>query len=352
MEISVLDDRKQKILQAIIHHYIKTATPVGSKTIKKNYHFPYSTASIRNIMAELEKAGYLAHIFTSSGRVPTDKGYRFYVDKLMEIQSLTEEEEKHIKKEYEIRQQELEQIMRETSRLLSLSSRYTGFVLAPKLEDDTVRRLELMPLENKKILAVLMTETGIIRHKILSLEEEIKDDDLRRVNKIVNEKLKGVSLGKLSPAIIKKIIEEKQYQDKIYEVAWKLTRQAFNIEAGNELYLEGAANILTHLDFNDYNKMRNIFKIIEEKKILCNILQNEIKGNGVKVFIGKENTCKDLADCSIVSSTYKAKDKTIGALGIIGPKRMEYPKMIALVECMSKVVNKTLSKLMKETEEK
>ena len=345
-----LEERKQKILQVVIHHYIRTAKPVGSQTITEDYKFGLSSATIRNILSSLEKDGYLSHPHTSSGRVPTDKGYRFYVDSLRQLQQLTHEEEQRIDHEYESQRLELDRIMQETSRMLSLLSHYTAFVLTPSMVNDRIKRLELIPIEPGKILAVLMTEAGLIRHRMINFDEAVSVRELSELNRILNRNITGLNLKNIGLEIFKKLKEEKARQQKYMDFLDALLDQAFNLSEEGELYVEGASNILQLPEFRDYDKIRNIFKVMDEKKMLTDVLEQKIQEHGVKVLIGEENTCKDLQECSIVTSTYKAGDKTLGALGIIGPKRMEYSKMIALVDYFSKMINKTLNRQPKEKE--
>lgn len=340
----LLEDRKQKILQIVIHHYIRTAKPVGSQTIIEHYDFDLSSATIRNILSSLEKEGYLTHPHTSSGRVPTDKGYRFYVDRLMQLQQLTHAEEERIEQEYESQRLELDRVMQETSRMLSLLSHYTGFVLSPSLADERIKRLELLKIDRDKILAVIVTESGQVRNKIMVFDEEVSDKELAGVNRLINKNITGLNIRDIGKELFDQLYREKAKQIKYLNLLDKMLHQAFDLERAGELYLEGTSNILEQPEFGNYEQIRNIFKVIDEKKMLCELLEQKIENQGVRVLIGQENSCRDLQECSIVTSTYKAGDKTMGALGIIGPKRMEYSKMIALVDYFSKLIDKTLNK--------
>ncbi len=343
-----LQERKQKILQIVIHHYIRSAKPVGSETIIEKYKLEVSPATIRNTLADLEKEGFLTHPHTSSGRVPTDKGYRFYVDSLVQLQRLTQEEEQRIDHEYENQRMELGRVMQETSKMLSMLSHYTGFVLTPSVVNDQVRRLELIKLDGNNILAVLVTVSGLIRHKVIVFEGNTNSAELGELNRMLNRNIAGLDIKDIGTEIIRKLHTEKVKQERNLQLLEILLQQAFNLADESELYLEGTGNILSQPDFSDYDKLRNIFKVIDEKKMLTDVLETKFEDRGVRVLIGEESTCKDLEECSIVTSTYRAGDKTMGALGIIGPKRMEYSKMIALVDYFSKIINKTLNRQKKE----
>jgi heat-inducible transcriptional repressor len=343
-----IQERKQKLLQIVIHHYIRTGKPVGSETIIEKHRLEVSPATVRHILAELEKEGYLSHPHTSSGRVPTDKGYRFYVDSLMQLQQLTQEEELRIEKEYESQRGALDSVMQETSKMLSMLSHYTGFVLTPGPAADHLKRLELVKVDRDRILAVLVTDAGLIHHKIIDVDQEVNSAELVAINRLLNKNVYGISINDISSEIFKRLQQEKIKQVKYINIMEKLVQQAFALDEEGELYLEGASNILSQPDFADYEKVRNIFKVINEKKMLCELLEEKVSYEGIKVIIGEETPCKELQECSIVTSTYRAGDKTLGALGIIGPKRMEYSKMIALVNYFSKLINKTLSRTTKE----
>ncbi|MDD5131950.1 MAG: heat-inducible transcriptional repressor HrcA [bacterium] len=343
-----LQERKQKILQIVIHHFIRTGKPVGSETIIEKNKLGVSPATVRNILAALEKEGYLTHPHTSSGRVPTDKGYRFYVDSLMQLQQLTQEEEQRIEKEYESQRGALDSVMQETSKMLSMLSHYTGFVLTPSPAADRLKRLELVKLDRDRVLAVLVTDAGFIRHKIINVDQDVNSTELLSINRMLNKNVYGISVNDISAEIFKRLQQEKNKQVKYINIMEKLIQQAFALDEEGELYLEGTSNILSQPDFADYEKVRNIFKVIDEKKMLCELLEEKVSHEGIKVIIGEETPCKELQECSIVTSTYRAGDKTLGALGIIGPKRMEYSKMIALVNYFSKLINKTISRTTKE----
>jgi heat-inducible transcriptional repressor len=344
MNVIELDKREQKVLQAIIHHYISTGKPVGSKVLTRHYNFDLSSATIRNIMAKLEKTGYLGHPHTSAGRVPTDAGYRFYVDRLVQIQKLAHEEASLIQHEYETHRREVEKIMQQTSRMLSMLSNYTAFVLPPLLKATTFKRIELIYLERKKILVLFITDADFVKHKIVELSEEIEPELLQKASNYFNQELTGLNLGEIKRFISGELNKTRIPDFKLLNFMHKVTRRIFDFDQKESIYLEGASNIVGHPDFGDYEKIRSVFEIIEERETFSKLLYERMKDNGVKVLIGKENPCKQMQECSLITSTYKAGTNAVGVLGIIGPKRMEYPKMIALVNFVSKLVNEVLDK--------
>ena len=337
-------ERKKKILQVVISHYVRTARPAASGLIVRDYDFPFSSATVRNVLAELEEEGYLTHPYTSAGRIPTDKGYRFYVDRLMEVQELTQEEEKRIEREYQAKRKGLEEVMRQTSKMLSLVSHHAGFVLTPTLDKSFLKHIELVPVGDKRILAVLVTRAGLIRQKTIQLNYELKRGQLYKISKLLSKKLSGLRLSQVKEEMDRIIEQESNKYIDLVRTAKGLIGQVLAPEE-TEIYLEGSANILASVeeDFYDYAGIKSIFRAIEEKKIIVDIVRRLIKSGGVKVLIGRENLYPEMKDFSVVSSTYKSGNRAVGALGIIGPKRMEYPKMVALVDFVAKVINDILN---------
>jgi len=344
MEMNKSGERKEKILQVVISHYVRTAKPVASGVIVKEYNFPFSSATVRNVLAELEEEGYLTHPYTSAGRVPTDKGYRFYVDGLMEVPRLTEEEERRIEREYRDKRRELEEIMRQTSKMLSLFSHYAGFILSPTLDRSLLKHIELVRIGDKRVLAVLVTEAGLVRDKTIELNYNLKGSQLYKVSSLLNKKLSGLPLSQIREKMNKIIEQESSKYLGLLKAAKGLIAHAF-ASGDSEIYLEGSANILASVQeyANDYAGMSSIFRAIEEKRIILDIVKRLVKSDGVRIIIGKENLYPEMEHLSVVSSTYKSGDSVAGVLGIIGPKRMEYPRMVALVDFVARVIKNILN---------
>jgi len=343
MDVNGFGERKKKILQVVISHYVSTARPVASGIIVRDYDFPFSSATVRSVLADLEKEGYLTHPYTSAGRIPTDKGYRFYVDRLMEVQKLTQEEERRIEREYLTKRREMEEVMRQTSKMLSLISHHAGFILSPALDRSSLKHIELIPLGEKRILAILVTHAGLVRHRTIQLNYDLKRSQLYKISKLLNKKISGLPLSQMKGKMNRIIEQESSQYLNLLQAAKGLIGQAFASEE-SEIYLEGSANILASIkeESYDYLRVRSIFRAIEEKRIILDIVRRLVKSDGVKVLIGKENLYPEMKDFSVVSSTYKSGNKVVGALGVIGPKRMEYSKIVALVDFVAKVVNNIL----------
>ena len=336
----MLDERKKKILRAVVYNYITTAIPVGSRTIAKKYRLDLSPATIRNCMADLEESGYLTHPHTSAGRTPTDKGYRFYVNSLMERENLSLKEKTRIEREYSHRMNRIDQIMEETSQVLSLFSRYTGLVLAPNLEKSIFHHLELVSLENGRILSILITGSGLVKNKIIETEEILPKERLGEILNLINDRLSNLPLKR-----IKEFISDQLKIEASARKIWGLMNQIFTWDGVEELYLGGRINILEHPEFKDLARSKSIFQALEEKRLLAEVLSKTASSEGVKVLIGKETRCRKIRDLSLVTSTYRINGRPVGILGVIGPRRMEYSKVVSLVDFMAKMVSEVLTDL-------
>lgn len=339
-------DRKRKLLQAVIYQFMRTGKPVGSQVIVDKFNFGLSSATVRAMLLDLEKEGFLIQPHTSAGRVPADKGYRFYVDSLLEVQSMAAVEEERIRKEYTVRSKELEDLMVSTSRMLSNLSSYTGMVLSPRLDKSLLHRLQLIPLSANQILVVVVSQSGFIRHRVVQVSRPIGAARLALVSEMLNERLKGLPLSEVRTQILHHIEAAQQEQTEAFEMAQELVREAFDLRSTEgELYVDGREKIFSFPDLADFAELTGLLKVVEQKNLLTSVLEKAMKKEGLSVKIGAENTRPELRSVSLVSNTYKLGDHTIGVLGILGPRRMEYGRMISLVEGFSKIVNQVLAKM-------
>lgn len=340
------ENRKRRLLQAVIYHYVRTGKPVGSQMIVDKYAFGMSSATVRNLLVQLEKEGYLRQPHTSAGRVPTDKGYRFYVDTLVDVQTLAAAEEERIRTEYTARIKELDDVMVSTSHMLSSLSSYTGLVLSPRLDKSRLRRLQLVPISGNQILVIVVSETGLIRHRVVVLDQPMKPERLETLSALLNERLRGLPLAEVRTQILHHIDMIEREHLEAMSLAKELSRQAFDLAGVQaDVYVEGRENILKQGDLEDFRQMSGLLHLIEHKKLLSSVLEKAMKDDGVRIRIGVENAQPELRGMSLVSSTYRLQDQTIGVLGILGPKRMEYGRMIALVEGVTRIVNQMLAKV-------
>ena len=343
---SLLQERKAKVLYAVIHEYIKTGKPVGSSVLEKEYNFNLSPATLRNIMAELEKDGFLTHPHTSAGRIPTDEGYKTYVSSLIELQRVAVEEEERIKQEYEKKTKEIESLLSQTSKILSGLSNYTGFITAPKAKVNEIRNIELMQVSKSQIMVILLTKTGIVKHKMINLS--VDSEELYELKKFLNNKLRGLTVAEASKRLI---VEVEKYQDKQNDML-QLAEQICSVidSIQEDIYVDGTSNVLSVPDFTDFESARSLMKLNEDKDRLIEIIGKDLDEATVNVKIGGQDLT-ELKNLSVVKTSYSYGDKIVCVLGIIGPKRMDYDKMMALVNSVSNIVNGFLLKMGDEQDE-
>ncbi|MDR2395663.1 MAG: heat-inducible transcriptional repressor HrcA [Endomicrobium sp.] len=333
--LEILKERKSKILSAVIYHYIKTGKPVGSNALIEEYNISLSSAAVRNLMADLEKEGFLSHPHTSAGRIPTDKGYRAYVDTLVKLQNFAIEEEAKLKKEYERKHNETEAILSETSRILSCLSQYTGFVVAPKTQYDVIKNIELVQISNEELLVVLLTQSGIVKHKRVKIF--LTQVQINKLRNFLNDKLRGISAAQANKRILLEIKNFRQNEAVILDAAEKIGDVFYNIQ--DDVYVDGTSNVVTVENFNDFEPVKSLIRFNEDKEKFIKIINKDFSSTGINVKIGSENTLAELKDLSVVTNVYKCDKCAVGVLGIIGPKRMEYEKMMSLVNKVSEMLN-------------
>ncbi|MBQ1609941.1 MAG: heat-inducible transcription repressor HrcA, partial [Elusimicrobia bacterium] len=314
--------------------------------LEQKYKFNLSPATLRNLMAELEKDGYLTHPHTSAGRIPTDAGYKAYVNSLVELQRLAVEEEERIKQEYEKKTKEIESLLSQTSKILSGLSNYTGFITAPKAKVNEIRNIELMQVSKSQVMVILLTKTGIVKHKMINLS--VDSEELYELKKFLNNKLRGLTVEEASKRLI---VEVEKYQDKQNDML-QLAEQICNVidSIQEDIYVDGTSNVLSVPDFTDFESAKSLMKLNEDKDRLIEIIGKDLDEATVNVKIGGQDL-SELKNLSVVKTSYSYGDKIVGVLGIIGPKRMDYDKMMALVNSVSNIVNGFLLKMGDEQDE-
>lgn len=340
-----IDERTRKILMAIIHSFIHTGEPVGSRVISKRFDFGLSPATIRNIMSDLEDMGFLEQPHTSAGRMPTDKGYRYYVDNLHGFASLSPEESSFITQHYESYHGEVDEVMAATSRLLSEISRYAGIVLHI-FTITLFKRIEFVKIRGRQVLAIFVMESGTVHNKLILLDEEMSHEDLQQIANYLNQEFSGQPLRTIRQQVLERMTEEKAQYDNLSQQALHIGAKTFtdSAEAPGDIYLGGTSNIMDQPEFvSNLEQMKELFKAFEEKNRLITILDKCLDDTGVHVVIGSETPFKDIRECSFVTHTYSYDNHTLGVLGVVGPKRMVYPRMMAIVDHTANVVSKILT---------
>ena len=342
----IMDDRKRKILQAIIDDYIDTAEPIGSRTIARKHELGLSSATIRNEMADLEEMGFLAQPHTSSGRIPSDKGYRLYVDQLMQVHDLNTDEIEKIKAAMEMRINELSQLIRLASAVLSRFTKYTSMAMTPQLKTSTIKAIQVVPIETGKAMVIVVTNAGIVRNNLVKISESVQPDMLIMISNVMNKKLSGLTVEQVNVRIIKELEREEGIPG---EILLPILQGAADLIEGidnPEVYIDGTTNIFNHPEFRDIVKARDFMKLLDEKVSLSKLLFDSIESGGITVKIGSENDITGIQDCSLVTANYNIADTFIGSIGIIGPTRMEYPKVISSMKYIRRLINEELSRLL------
>jgi len=343
-----LSERKKQILQVIISEYIKSAEPVGSRTIARRYNLGYSPATIRNEMSDLEELGYLEQPHTSSGRVPSQKGYRFYVDSLMKLKNLSGKEIKRIQKIFDFKMKEIDQLIQQSAKVLSTLTHYTSLVLGPQLQKSAFENLKIFPLDNEKALVVIVTDTGFVENKIIELPQMLSTDELFKVVEYLNSRLRGLTIDRLTSGLIKDIKMELIHQMDFVDRYINLLEESSLFQRESRVYLGGTANILNQPEFKDVNKIKKIFSILEEESLLSNLLE-EALSDSLRVVIGEEIQIEEFQDCSLITATYSVGDKAIGTIGVMGPTRMDYSKVITVVGYITKQLSSRLNEVYKKS---
>lgn len=340
--MSELSPRDQEVLKAVILDYIHTGEPVGSRTVSKKYMKHLGPATIRNIMSDLEEMGYLYQPHTSAGRVPTEKGLRLYLESLMESKRLERNEQEFIRKAYQDTTGSTEDVLKRTSQLLSELCAQVGVVLLPKLENVRVKRIEFVRLHEAYIMTIVVAESGIVHHRLIQLDEDLSQEELDKYSRYLNDTLKESTLGEAKLKILEEMRHDKIIFDHIYarvvKLLGELLRQTEELETN--VYIEGQANLLNNPEFSDIDRLREIIKTFEDKSRIVKLLDMTIGSKeGVHVILGPESQIKEFKEIGVVSSPYRRGNFVLGVIGVIGPLRMDYPRIVPIVEFTAKVVS-------------
>lgn len=326
-----LDERKIKILNAIIQTYLETGEPVGSRTISRFTDLKLSSATIRNEMSDLEEMGYILQPHTSAGRIPSDKGYRFYVDNLMRVK--TEE----VVRENEMMVQKvdkLEQILKQVVKLLATNTNYASLITAPQSRRNKLKFIQLTQVDEEQLLAVMMLEGNIIKNKLIRTDEPVDRDEVVKLNLLLNTCLQGLSLQEINMELIQTMKRQAGGHRQIINDLIDAVVDAIQEEDDTEIYTSGTTNLLKYPELGDRDKAGQLLYALEEKQGLTELIAGDgsEEKHGIQVYIGSESPVQSMKDCSIVTATYELEEGVQGTIGIIGPKRMDYKKVVNNLE--------------------
>ena len=322
-----LDERKVKILEAIIRTYLETGEPVGSRTISKYTDLNLSSATIRNEMSDLEELGYLTAPHTSAGRIPSDQGYRFYVDHLLK----SKDKEISDMKEFVIEHTEkMEKVLKQVAKVLAQTTNYATMISSPNYNANKVKFIQLSQLDEKKLLAFIVMQTNIVRNKIIPLREPLDNETMLKLNVLLNSTLNGLSIPQINLGTISKMKEQAGDHSDIVGVVLDAVAESISQEE-LEIYTSGATNIFKYPELSDSRKASELIYTLEEKQQLAALVSDSLSSEtetGIQVYIGNESPIQTMKDCSVVTATYELSEGVKGTVGIIGPKRMDYEKVM------------------------
>ena len=329
-----LEGRKLKILQAIIRNYLDTGEPVGSRTISKYTDLNLSPATIRNEMADLEELGYIFQPHTSAGRIPSDKGYRLYVDNMMkDKEQELKEKEKEVDDMREFlndKVDKVETLLKNMAKMLATNTDYAAMISAPQARKNKVKFIQLSQVEDHRMLCVIVLEGNIIKNKIINVKEDIDNETLLKLNILFNSSLNGLTLEEINLGIISKMNGQAGEQLEIARSVLDAVAEAISTEDNLEIYTSGATNIFKYPELSDNNKAKELISTFEEKQLLTTLIEmdNENIETGIRFYIGEETPVHTMKDCSVITATYELEEGVHGTIGIIGPKRMDYEKVV------------------------
>lgn len=339
-----LNDRKIKILQAIINDYIETAEPVGSRTIAKKYSLGISSATIRNEMSDLEEMGFIMQPHASSGRIPSDLGYRLYVDHLMKKRELSLEEQGYLQSVISRDISQIDYLMEETARVISSLTKYTSFISEPVGQRARIKQVRLLPLDTVSVLLVIVTEDNFMKNHVIKLNIVPNEGKIFEIGMYLNRAFQGCALQQIDREVIARLqFELGEYSDLLRPILRAL-QVTMDAAEKVQLHMSGARNILAFPEFSDISKAKSLFQTLEEKDVLVTLLE-ETKSNDLQILIGSENTVQSMKDCSVITATYKLSDDTRGTIGIVGPTRMDYSQVISVLNGMVQNIEKVLRNL-------
>jgi len=341
-----LDRRSQDILRHAVEAFISSGEPVGSRTLSKVYGL--SSATIRNVMSDLEELGFLFQPHTSAGRVPTDRAYRFYVDTVTGAAPLSASERQRIGSSLRRTAGNVDELMQASSRLLAELADTVSFVIAPDFTRSVLRHVDFVVLSPRRMLVVLVSETGQVTNRVIEVDfdhDELEPEELRRSARYLEEQFRGHTLAEARELLLARIREGRAAYDRLMRKALELGQKAFSEDISHtDLYLDGAARVLRKPEFSgNIDRARQLLATLEERGRLVTILNACLEGNGLRILIGSEAAVPDFQDLAVIAARYRWRDRELGALGVMGPTRMEYAKLISIVSYIARSLSEAMS---------
>jgi len=340
-----LGERAQHLLRTLIESYIREGQPVGSRVLSRESGLQLSSATIRNVMADLEELGFVASPHTSAGRVPTDKGYRFFVDTLLQLRPLDEAATAEIRRQVEASRENSTDLVATVSQFLSSATQLAGVVTVPRARGASITQIEFVALSENRVLVVLVFNDREVQNRIIQLERRYSADELKRASNYLNEQFRGRSLGEVRQEILRQLSEAHAHMNQIMLDAISVAQQVFDAggEGRLEYVIKGETNLMGVAELSSVEKLRRLFEAFNEKRDFLHLLDQSLKAEGVQIFIGHESGYQILDDVSVVTAPYADADGVVGVLGVIGPTRMAYERVIPIVDMTAKLLGAALN---------
>lgn len=343
-----LSERQEKILNAVIRNYLETGEPVGSRTISKYTDLNLSSATIRNEMSDLEDAGYIVQPHTSAGRIPTDTGYRFYVDHMLKdkLEEIDQREQKVTEREDLIieKMDQVENMLQNMANVLANNTEYTTMVTTPKTLGNKIKFVQLSLLEDNQLLCTVVSDKNHVVNKILEIEEQVNQEMIVRLNVAINTALAGLALEEINLGVISALTSQAGSMESLVNEILKAITEAISTDEQMKIYTSGATNIFKYPELSDKDRAQQLLTTLEEKSQLTELVKDGDEETGIQVYIGNETPVQAMKDCSVVTATYELEDGFKGTIGIIGPKRMDYDKVVETLRDVKKQISKSFDK--------
>lgn len=343
----MLTKRQQQILAGVVESFVENAEPVGSRTISKRNDVDYSAATVRNEMADLEEMGFLEQPHASAGRIPTNQGYRYYVDYLVKPRALDLKDIITIQKYFAQKINELEQVFQQTAIIISELTNYTSIVLGPEVFQNTLKHLQIIPLSDHKAVAIMVTNTGHVEKRSITVPEHGALNELEKLINLLNDKLSGIPLHRIRSHMYSEISKELSKHTEQYEALLEIVDQVLNTNEHERIFMGGTTNLMNQPEFHDVRKVKLIFDLFEDQDVMMQLFDPE--NTGLRVSIGNENELEAVSHCSIITSSFTIQGQHVGSIGVLGPTRMDYSKLIGLINYLSQDFYRIIQRLYNES---
>lgn len=343
MTETALNERAQHLLKTLVQYYIREGQPVGSTTLLKESKLELSSATVRNVIADLERLGLVRSPHTSAGRIPTVEGYRLFIDNLLTVQPMDENDVESIKGQLDSNA-DTKVLVESASNMLSALTRMAGVVMLPNREQMHIQHIEFLPLSDKRVLAIMVFDKGDVQNRIIHLEKNYTQQELLHISNCLNAELVGKDVNVVRNSLLDQMREAKESMNRIMLKAIEMAQMVFDTEtsAEHDFVMAGESNLMKYDDMADISRLRQLFDAFDEKRGILQLLDQSLQAPGIQIFVGNESGYEALDDCSVITTTYSDGDNVLGALGVIGPTRMAYDRVIPIVDVTARLLGSLL----------